>query len=157
MEKTTFNLEAVPYEPPGKEICKENVAHSIGNVTFQETKSVEILSPYVEAYYNSNENKISINAIVYVDAIAIDSNGILKYRIFQNTYLDLEGNPQLQFFIVYDMPEQLSGTLSIYEIIFKADSDIFIGGFSKIKTIQTFLWDVDPVASRGTVTNVQDN
>jgi hypothetical protein len=158
MDKTTFKSSITPFTPPGTDITgKDEIAHSIGNVSFQETKSLEILSPYVEAYYNSHENKITINAIVYVDSKALNENGDLKFRLFQNTYLDLEGHPQLQFFIVYDMPEELLGELFIYEIIFNANSDVFIGGLSNVKTIETFLWDIDPVTSRGTETVVRQN
>lgn len=155
MQKTTLNSCPETVVPPGTEITPEEKANSIGNVTFQQTKSVEILSPYVEAYYSAKENTLSVNAVVYVDSDTIKENGIFEYSIIQNTYIDLEGLAQLQFFIVYDMPEELSGDLSIYEIIFEADKDIFIGGLSNIKTIQTFLWDIDPETSRGTETTVQ--
>lgn len=158
MQKTTQNLCLdTSNVPPGQDITRktETTANPIGNVTFQERKSVEILSPYVEAYYNANANTLTVNAVVYVNSTTINENGKLKYCIFQNTYIDLDGHAQLQFFIVYDMPEELSGDLSIYEIIFEADKDIFIGGLSNIKTIQTFLWDIDPDTSRGTETTVQ--
>lgn len=159
MEKTTPESYTETINPPGTDITPtiETTANSIGNVTFEETKSVEILSPYVEAYYSANANTLTVNAIVYVDSTAINENGTLEYCIFQNTYIDIEGDSQLQFFIVYNMPEELSGDLSIYEIIFQADKDIFIGGLSNVKTIQTFLWDSDPVTSRGTETTVQNN
>lgn len=157
MEKTTLKSPKKRIQlinPPGVDITPSEQAAAIGSVGFKKKKSVEILSPYVEAYYDANKNILSINAVVYVDHTKV-INEILDYSIFQNTFIDLDGNPQLQFFIVYDMPEELSEDLVIYEIIFNASADNFIGGLSKIKQIQTFLWDVDPVASRGTVTNVQ--
>lgn len=158
MEKITPDSCPTKIDPPGLDVTHKigATANSIGNVTFEEAKSVEILSPYVEAYYNANANTLTVNAVVYVNSTAINADETLKYRIFQNTYIDLEGHAQLQFFIVYDMPEQLSGELSIYEIIFKADSSAFIGGLSNLKTIQTFLWDIDPETSRGTVTVVHN-
>lgn len=156
MTKTTHESIIVPITPPGTDITPVVPAQSIGAVTFQQTKSVELLSPYVEAYYDAKENNLTINAIVYVDSKTInENNGILNYSVIQNTYIDIDGYAQLQFFIVYDMPEELLGDLSIYEIIFEANSDIFIGGLSKIEKIQTFLWDVDPISSRGTETTVQ--
>ncbi|MBO9586047.1 MAG: hypothetical protein J7574_17925 [Flavobacterium sp.] len=157
MEKITLNSpknNTLPYDPPGVDITTKDEAHAIGHVSFKEKKSVEVLSPYVEAYYDANKNVLSVNAVVYVDQTKV-VNEVLDYSIFQNTFIDLDGNPQLQFFIVYNMPEELSGELVIYEIIFTANAEHFIGGLSNIKQIQTFLWDVDPVASRGTVTNVQ--
>ncbi|PWB23818.1 hypothetical protein [Flavobacterium sp. HTF] len=158
MTKTTLESIIVPITPPGTDITPEQAAQSIGGVTFQQTKSVEILSPYVEAYYNAKENNLTINAIVYVDnKIITANNGVLKYSVVQNTYIDMDGHAQLQFFIVYDMPEELSGDLSIYEIIFDASPKLFIGGLSNLKTIQTFLWDIDPETSRGTETTVLHN
>ncbi|WP_163407695.1 hypothetical protein [Flavobacterium ajazii] len=154
MEKTTPIEDPVIIYPPGTDITPVAGANSIGNVTFQETKSVEILAPYVEAYYSARENTLTMNAIIYVAAEVI-KNEVLDYNIIQNTYIDIEGQPQLQFFIVYNQPEELSGDLFIYEVIFQADADIFIGGLSKLTSIQTFLWDSDPVTSRGTVTIVQ--
>jgi hypothetical protein len=156
MEKTTLETFTVPFTPPGTDITPLKAANPIGQVVFQQRKSVEILSPYVEAYYNANENTLSLNAIVYVNSNIIEeNNGTLPYSVFQNTYIDLDGHAQLQFFIVYDMPEELSGELSIYEIIFEADPKIFLGGLSNLKKIQTFLWDKDPETSRGTETPVR--
>ncbi|MNL57073.1 hypothetical protein D3C87_1806080 [compost metagenome] len=111
------------------------------------------MSPYVEAYYDSHSNALLIQAVVYVDSPLVE-NETLHYKIIQNTYIDLEGNPQLQFFIVYNMPEELSADLFIYEIVFNADAS-FIGGFSNLEKIQTFLWDSDPETSRGTETPVR--
>ncbi|MBP1224829.1 hypothetical protein [Flavobacterium sp. 1355] len=156
MKKTTYEAFTAPFTPPGTDITPEKAADPIGHVVFKQRKSVEILSPYVEAYYNANENRLSLNAIVYVTSKVIAANnGMLDYSVLQNTYIDLDGHAQLQFFIVYDMPEELSGDLSIYEIVFDANSDIFIGGLSNLKTIQTFLWDKDPETSRGTETPVR--
>jgi hypothetical protein len=154
MEKTTPTECPVIIYPPGTDITPTEGANSIGNVTFQETKSIEILAPYVEAVYSARENTLTMNAVIYVAAEAI-KNEVLDYSIIQNTYIDIEGQAQLQFFIVYNQPEELSGDLFIYEIIFQADSTIFIGGLSNLTSIQTFLWDIDPVTSRGTVTTVQ--
>jgi hypothetical protein len=144
-----------PINPPGKDITPKDkdAVHSIGTVTFKKTKSAEVLSPYVEAYYDSHSNALLIQAVVYVDSPLVE-NEILHYRVIQNTYIDIEGSPQLQFFIVYNMPEELSADLFIYEIVFNADSS-FIGGFSNLEKIQTFLWDSDPETSRGTETPVR--
>jgi hypothetical protein len=144
-----------PIIPPGIDITPKDkdAVHSIGTVTFKKTKSAEVLSPYVEAYYDAHQNTLQIQAVVYVDSPLIE-NEILHYKIFQNTYIDIEGDPQLQFFIVYNMPEELSADLFIYEIVFNA-ADSFIGGFSNLEKIQTFLWDSDPETSRGTETAVR--
>ena len=144
-----------PIIPPGIDITPKDkdAVHSIGTVTFKKTKSAEVLSPYVEAYYDSHSNALLIQAVVYVDSPLVEKEE-LHFSVIQNTYIDIEGSPQLQFFIVYNMPEELSADLFIYEIVFNADSS-FIGGFSNLEKIQTFLWDSDPETSRGTETPVR--
>lgn len=140
--------------PPGISIVQQESTPQIGSVSFPQTKSVDILSPYVEAQYNAKDNSLTATAVVYVDQTTIQ-NGVFTYSIFQNSYIDIAGAPQLQFFIVYDMPEELSVNFAIYEITFQADATIFSGGLSNIESIQTFLWDADPITSRGTETTVQ--
>jgi hypothetical protein len=154
MSTTNLNVESneVITMPPGTKIFSENDNKEIGKVTFPERKSKGLLSPLVEAFYNAENDTLSINIVAYVD---LDRrNEVFQYDIFQNTYIDIDGNPQLQFFIAYNMPEQDACTFSVHELKFKANPYAFIGDFSKIKTIQTFLWDIDPIASRGTETTV---
>ncbi|KIA99333.1 hypothetical protein OA93_06845 [Flavobacterium sp. KMS] len=155
MSTTNLNVEGneVITMPPGTKIFSENNNPEIGKVTFPERKSKGLLSPLVEAFYNAENDTLSINIVAYVD---LDRrNEVFQYDIFQNTYIDIDGNPQLQFFIAYNMPEQDACTFSVHELKFKANPYAFIGDFSKVKTIQTFLWDIDPIASRGTETTVQ--
>jgi len=154
MTKITQKSNADFNLPPGNIIVSGETTPELGRVSFPQTKSVDILSPYVEAYYNAKENSLIATAVVYVDLTTLQ-NGVFSYSIFQNSFIDIAGTPQLQFFIVYDMPEELSVNFGIYEITFQADPDIFSGGLSNIESIQTFLWDADPVTSRGTETNVQ--
>ncbi|MDX6182299.1 hypothetical protein SGQ44_08475 [Flavobacterium sp. Fl-77] len=154
MEKTTQKSCTEINLPPGSVIVSGQSTPQLGSVTFPQTKSVDILSPYVEAYYNAKDNSLTATAVVYVDETTIQ-NGVFYYSVFQNSYIDIAGAPQLQFFIVYDMPEELSVNFGIYEITFQADPTIFSGGLSNVESIQTFLWDADPITSRGTETTVQ--
>ncbi|MDR7208888.1 hypothetical protein [Flavobacterium piscis] len=156
MEKTTLKSPVETINPPGIEIIDDKVYSSVGSVSFPKRKSEGILAPYVEAYYNAEKNTLTARAVVYVDVNALE-NEIFVCSIYQNSYVDIDGKAQLQFFIAYDMPEKISKDFTIYEIDFHAKQNIFPGKLSDIKTIQTFLWDVDPVASRGTVTTVQAN
>lgn len=155
MIKITLDLDSCPeILPPGTCIVPLTDIDPVGNVSFSDRKSLEILSPYVEAFYNAKDNVLIMNAVVYVDVTTI-KNGIFSYKVYQNSYIDIEGHAQLQFFISYNQPEKLSENFSIYEIVFNADPKLFPGGLSKIDSIQTFLWDSDPETSRGTETTVQ--
>lgn len=136
--------------PPGVLVTKI-VKESRGTVEFPEKKSKSLLSPLVEASYK--DQKILITAVVFV-APPLE-NEPLDLSIYQNCYTNIEGIPQLQFFVCYDMVESKSKDFFVYEVTFEAEKIPFDGDLSQIKIIQTFLWDVDPVASRGTVTNVQ--
>ncbi|MCC9071633.1 hypothetical protein LNQ49_08580 [Flavobacterium sp. F-65] len=150
MSTTNLNSEILVKFPPG--ICIENsTVEPIGSVTFPENKSKALLPPIVQASFKDHKERLVIQAIVF---IAQDEQSELSLSIFQNCYVNIEGIPQLQFFICYDMIETVAKEFNVYEVSFDAEPIPF-EGFSQIKTIETFLWDVDPVASRGTVTTVQ--
>lgn len=155
MSTTNSNVQSAEplIMPPGAVILINSANQGIGEVTFPERKSKGLLPPVVEAYYNKQDDSISVNAVVFVD---LDTrNLVFAYSVFQNSYIDIKGNPQLQFFIAYNMPEQDAVTFSIHELKFKVNREIFIGELADVKTIQTFLWDTDPITSRGTETTVQ--
>ncbi|MCV9930330.1 hypothetical protein OIU83_21910 [Flavobacterium sp. LS1R49] len=156
MSTTNSNIQDCEPQimPPGAIILLNSRNPEIGKVTFPERKSKGLLPPFVEAYYNKEDDSLSVNAIVYVD-LDRKENESFAYSVYQNCYVDVNGNPQLQFFIAYNMLEQDATTFSIHELKFKVNKDIFIGKLADVKTIQTFLWDTDPIASRGTETNVQ--
>lgn len=154
MTKITLEVYKDNIDPPGLPLTKDEVVYpEVGKVSFPKRKSLSILSPYVEAYYDSKKNTLTAKAVVYVDLTT--QNVDFKCRVFQNCYIDLDGNAQLQFFIAYDTPEKVSKDFTIHEISFEAKPEYFKGQFANVKTIQTFLWDVDPETSRGTETTVQ--
>lgn len=150
MSATNSNSDVLIKYPPG--VCIENVnVNPIGSVCFPDNKSKALLPPIVQANFKDNKEKIAVQAVVF---IAKDEQSNLSLSIYQNSYVNIEGIPQLQFFICYDMLETVAKEFNVYEVTFDADP-ISFDDFSEIKTIITFLWDVDPVGSRGTVTTVQ--
>ncbi len=154
MTKTTPDLYKENIDPPGFALTKEDVVYpEVGKVSFPKRKSLGILSPYVEAYYDSKKNTLTAKAVVYVDLTT--QNIDFKCRVFQNCYIDIDGNAQLQFFIAYDTPEKVSKDFTIHEITFEAKDEYFKGQLANVRSIQTFLWDIDPETSRGTETTVQ--
>lgn len=80
----------------------------------------------------------------------------LDFDIYQNWYIDLDGQRQLQFFIAYDILDDPEPDFDVYETSFKAQPYPYgEKTFASLTTIQTFLWDIDPETSRGTETTVQ--
>jgi hypothetical protein len=154
MEKTTLYSPTEKIYPPGELLPVKLSPDSVGKIKFPERTNRMLLSPLVEAYYNKEKKELLVRAVVF---IAKKEEENLDFRIYQNCYIDLDGNPQLQFFIAYDLVETKETTFFVYEVAFTVISIPYgKDALSKIKTIETFLWDIDPVSSRGTVTNVQD-
>lgn len=136
--------------PPGNCIDKPAEYKRRGHVTFPKNRKKTLLSPLVEAYHVGK--KLLVRAVVFVAHEELED---LKISVFQNCYVNIEGDAQLQFFIAYDLKPTEGVDFYIYEVSFEADDIPFKGGLGTIDTIQTFLWDIDPISSRGTETNVQ--
>lgn len=151
MKKITPNECPVIVPPPGVEIPQEYIkTNYIGEIKFPLRKSKALFSPVVEAFLV--DDIITVNAVVYVDSKVKKAT---DFSVIQNLYVDIEGDPQLQFFICYDLDEQEdTKNFWVYQVTFQVQS-IKPFEISKIETIQTFLWDIDPETSRGTVTVVQ--
>lgn len=136
--------------PPGKCIDKPAEYKQRGHVSFPKNRKKTLLSPLVEAYHVGK--KILVNAVVFVAHEELED---LKISVVQNCYVNIEGKAQLQFFIAYDLKPTDGVDFYIYEVSFEADDIPFDGGLKNIASIQTFLWDIDPISSRGTETTVQ--
>lgn len=153
MSTNVLNPSIAVINPPGL-VIEEVVTKSRGRICFPEKKSKSLLAPLIEARYSDNGDvrKLTISAVVFISTDELEK---LTLQVYQNSYANIEGIPQLQFFVAYDLKENVASEFDVYEITFDARNIPFNGGLAQIKTIETFLWDVDPVASRGTVTNVQ--
>lgn len=155
MEKTTLYSPTSKIYPPGEKLDIVLDRDPEGKIKFPEKRDRKLFSPIVEAYYSKEKKELLVRAVVF---IAREELKKLDFRIYQNCYIDLDGNPQLQFFIAYDLVETEVTDFYVYEVDFTAEPlPNRPDGLSKIKQIETFLWDIDPVSSRGTVTNVQDS
>lgn len=153
MSTTELNATMVAIDPPGF-VIEEVTKEPRGTICFPEKKSKSLLAPLVEARYSDDgtNRKLTISAVVFISTEELSK---LSLKVYQNSYTNIEGIPQLQFFVSYDLKENEASEFDVYEITFDARNIPFNGGLAQIKTIETFLWDVDPVASRGTVTTVQ--
>lgn len=151
MSKITPNDCPVIVPPPGTEIpAKFITTNFIGEIKFPLKKSKTLFSPVVEAFFV--EGVITVNAVVYVDSKVKKTT---EFNVIQNLYVDIEGDPQLQFFVCYDLDDDKDvQNFRVFEVTFQVQS-ILPFEISKVETIQTFLWDIDPETSRGTETTVQ--
>ncbi|MCV9931181.1 hypothetical protein OIU80_02705 [Flavobacterium sp. LS1R47] len=151
MSTTNSSIHGVDTKIPPGVLIKQVTRNNVGAVSFPERKTTALLSPIVEAYLVDNNQELLVRAVVFV---AHELQGSLSFDIYQNCYVDIEGTPHLQFFICYNMLEIVGKKFDIYEVSFNA-IPIPFDSFSEITTIETFLWNTDPITSRGTETTVQ--
>nr|WP_294925674.1 hypothetical protein [uncultured Flavobacterium sp.] len=157
MEKTTLYSKDEKIYPPGKCIKSATKPKLTQKpISFPENTSIIPFSPIVQATF-TDPDTLQVRAVFLVSTNTALNNDKLAFDIYQNWYVDLDGKRQLQFFISYDIEDTLSENFDVYEISFKAVKDPYEkeeNPFMSVKTIQTFLWDIDPVTSRGTETVV---
>ncbi|WP_264534974.1 hypothetical protein [Flavobacterium sp. N1736] len=161
MTKTTLYSPTEKIYPPGKCIQTESKSKlTLKPIRFPENNSKIPFAPIVQA-------TIMIDGTFQIRAVFLvarkpkgqgedEKKDELKFDIYQNWYVDLRGQRQLQFFIAYDIDDSIEENFDVYEASFKAEKDPYgEKAFADIATIQTFLWDIDPETSRGTETTVQ--
>ena len=164
--------------PPGTPLETTVVVSEIGSINFGKTFE-QPLPTLNQAIMTVDGLKITAVVLVRTTLSAID----LKPKINQQFTIGTYGENQLQFFIYCD-EEQLKAiidsndeaavdnTYRVFEVEFTTtdqtgfptmpeeikNKDIFTGidvKLEHIKQVQTFLWNIDPKTSRGTVTTVQ--
>lgn len=145
--------------PPGNCIARKSKSKlTIEPVCFPENTSKIPFAPIVQATL-MKDGTFQIRAVFLVACKPIgqkEGENELEFDIYQNWYVDLDGQRQLQFFIAYDIDDNIEKKFDVYEASFKAEKAPYgENAFANIKTIQTFLWDIDPETSRGTETTVQ--
>ena len=136
--------------PPGEQV-KELVFSESGKISFTNKRPNKPLQPLVEVYLDASNN-IQVSTVFFIDAAitGLDAN---SFTIYQDYCVSDFGSPRLQFFISYDAQETDATDFQAYQISFQALPSIFSN--EDITTVQTFLWDIDPITSRGTETGVQ--
>ncbi|MFB9077254.1 hypothetical protein ACFFLS_02550 [Flavobacterium procerum] len=165
MTTTTLLSPDQTINPPGKCIELEHKSKLTAKpLSFPENNSKIPFAPIVQATL-LKDGTFQIRAVFLVackpkreEAEEDEKKGELKFEIFQNWYVDLDGQRQLQFFIAYNIDDNINKNFDVYEASFKAEKFPYgENAFDGINTIQTFLWDIDPETSRGTETTVQHN
>ena len=164
MTKTTLLSHDEKIYPPGECMKPESINRITKKtpISFPENKSKIPFSPIVQATLMNN-GTFQVRAVFLVarkpkgqKEDEDHKEDELDFDIYQNWYVDLEGQRQLQFFIAYDILDDPQKDFDVYETSFTAKPYPYgEDTFANIKTIQTFLWDIDPETSRGTETTVQ--
>ncbi|PWH84369.1 hypothetical protein DIS18_07490 [Algibacter marinivivus] len=133
--------------PPGQAIDPSNVSVKPLNseITFNfNSSSLKPLSPLVQVSY-SPEGDLQVSAVVFIASSETPSLSAVN----QESVISDSGETQLDFFIIYDAPEVSYQNFSAYRVDFIIENPP-----ADLVQIETFLWDSDPVTSRGTVTPV---
>jgi hypothetical protein len=173
--KPTSTTKKVIINPPGTQLNTKVVVTSIGSLKIGTTYKTP-LPTLNQAISSDDKSSIVVTAIVLVNTKLT----ALTFKINQLFTISDYGKYQLQFFIYCDEDQLTSisenlytdNTYNSFKVEFTTsdttgfpigptevtDPERYVTGKSKIKDIevvQTFLWDIDPKTSRGTVTTVQ--
>ncbi|MEP1487677.1 MAG: hypothetical protein ABJK28_04560 [Algibacter sp.] len=143
MNTTSLSITA----PPGQPIDQENVSIEALNVTFSfafDSGSLKPLQPLVQAMYNE-AGALLVSAVVFIDASEEPNISGVNWE----SVISDAGEAQLDFFITYNADELSSKTFKGYRVDFIIENPP-----EGLEQIQTYLWDEDPVSSRGTKTKV---
>ncbi|WP_420574174.1 hypothetical protein [Kordia sp.] len=163
--KTEFLIEEQTIKTPGIPIASTITVSSpveiYGNYSSNEQillkisdhKTKDLFPPTVTAYEEKDRKIINVNAMILFPFGEIDKN---KFQVTQQHVYGNNGDNQLNFYISYRTSDVCTNQYIPTLISFQSNSVINILGESpKIKTVQTFFSNLDPVTSRGTVTTVK--
>lgn len=145
------NAQCVKIVPPGKlknATLTQYPLKSSSSITFG-NESLVLLPPLVKV--NIVNGSIAANVIVFMDYSIGQPNFSVSYEFTTCN----SGVPQISLYICYD--EKIITPYNQYIPYSLAISDLPLSNEQgqTIINLKTFLWDEDPVTSRGTVTTVQ--
>jgi hypothetical protein len=143
---TTFIPDCEIISPPGTQLLASSVNLNIGNISFLNNRGTNPLPPLVQANFDTYNN-IAVSVVFFLsDDIVLGSNDIIGVT-WDNNVL----SPSI--YISYCYSNKPSKTFKAYQVNFTLASAQLLQ--TKPETIQVFVWDKDPVTSRGTETSVQ--
>ena len=134
---STTNTTGSIVTPPGVKISSDFKSLN-STIQFTRPRPTEPLPPLVQAYYENGN--LEVSTVAFIDA----SQKIDLISIF---YDDSQETPT--FYITYTAPETKASEFMGYQVNFTIELA------NKPEVIETFVWDEDPLNSRGTTTTVQ--
>lgn len=140
-----MNTECMPINPPGVEL--NNISFNITDqqIAFKNNRSQRPLPPLVQANFDVDEN-ILVSTVCFLDA-ELD---IKNVQVYWDCNV-LKPN----FYIAYNAKNSEVKVFRAYEVNFTLTKDKLLGMMPEV--IETFVWDEDPITSRGTVTTVRSS
>jgi hypothetical protein len=155
MSTNNSSAPKVNVYPPGTVIPILDFSAVGSSISLANNNSFNLLQPLVAASLDATGN-ILVSTVVFVDAsLSLVETDFVVKQLYDISDL---GVPRIQFFISYEKPETKPTEFKAYEISFAPILASLIPAVvlgSQIKTVQAFLWNVDPETSRGTETVVQ--
>jgi hypothetical protein len=154
----------LPAKPPGTPVQDVTPVINLGPIDFGNGVLNGALPPINGVSFNYNadypsQSTIDISVLFLIKqplAIKDVSNNLL-FTVYQYFCLGNEGKPQLQFYIAYNQKSNPTDIYNCGQLSFSVTNaslqDIGLT-ITDIYSIQTFMWDIDPKTSRGTVTTV---
>ncbi len=150
-------------KPAGIVINDVKVSRLEVQIDFPNPRHDKPLPPISQATVNKN-NELEISIVVFISKnteIKGDELTVIQDFSYTNTQV-----PYANFYVCYDIAPEPCATFNIFQLNFTADPKGFIPNDTLPKGLPTpnlldlqeivsFLWDEDPVGSRGTVTTVQ--
>lgn len=161
--------DCIEVRPAG--VIIDNVSiKKVGSLTFPNSLDATSLFPPVAqatVVEVNNEKVMQISIVVFVDknSNVNPNNGDLS--VIQYFSYNKQKTPFANFYVCYDVKPEPGTEFEIFQLNFTADSskagytpnpkskDLPIPSIFNLKEIVSFLWDEDPVGSRGTVTTVK--
>lgn len=117
-----------------------------------------VLQPLNRVSLDKENGVLHINTFFLVDqAVAEKHSSDLQFAVYQLYCISDIGEPQMQFFITSNYTNGKTDNYYSVQLDFElTDESLKADGVSitDITSVQTFLWNVDPRTSRGTVTTV---
>ena len=140
-----MNTECMPINPPGVELKNISFNATEQQITFKNNRSITPLPPLVQANFDIEES-ISVSAVCFLDA----QQDISSVQVYW------DGNVlKPDFYIAYNIKNNEVKKFTAYEVNFTLTKEELLG--VKPETIEVFVWDKDPITSRGTVTTVKSS
>jgi hypothetical protein len=137
--------ECIPIDPPGVELTNVNFTPTKQEIKFKNNRSTNPLPPLVQSNYDFDGN-IAISVVFFVDS----QRDLKTIQVYWDKNI-----LKPSFYIAYSEMNDFVKTFTSYEIDFVLKKEHLSG--MKPDEIQTFVWNKDPITSRGTVTTVRSS